>query len=99
MVDEGLGLFLSEGHEVTPPDLEEVIDEAFESRPIGDEQIALEDDAVKTREYGDDQFGKLGDEARKRPHSVQLQGGCLDNTILAAERRFSSSFLVAASPR
>ena len=99
IVDEGLGLFLGEGHEVTPPDLEDVIDEAFEGRPVGDGQVALEDDAVKTREHSDDQLGKLDDEARQRLHGVLLQGGCLDNTILEAERRFCSSFLVAASPR
>ena len=36
MLDQRLGLLLGEGHEVAPPDLEDVIDEAFEGRPIGD---------------------------------------------------------------
>ena len=96
-VDEGLGLFLGEGHEVTPPDLEDAIDEAFESRPVGDGQVALEDDAVKTREHSDDQAGKLDDETRKRLHGVLLQGGCLDNTILKAECRFCSCFFCCGS--
>jgi hypothetical protein len=99
IVDEGLGLVLGKGHEVAPPDLQDVIDEALEGRPIGDGQVALEDHAVKTREHSDDQTGKLDDEARKRFHGVLLQVGCLDNTILKAERRFCSSFLVAAPPR
>lgn len=99
IVDEGLGLFLGEGHEVTPPDLKDVIDEAFEGRPVGDGQVALEDNAVKTREHCEDQPGKLDDETRKRLHGVLLQGGYLDNTILKAERRFCLSFLVAAPPR
>ena len=67
--------------------------------PVGVGQIALEDDTVKTREHSDDQAGKLHDEARKRLHGVLLQDGCLDNTILAAERRFCLFFLVAAPPR
>jgi hypothetical protein len=99
IVDEGLGLFLGEGHEVTPSDLEDVIDEAFEGRPIGDGQVTLEDDAVKTGEHSDDQTGKLDDEARQRLHGVLLPCGCLDNTILKAERRFCSPVLVAAPPR
>jgi hypothetical protein len=92
-------LLLSKRHEVTSPNLEDVIDEAFESRPVRDEQVALEDNAIKTREHSDDQTGKLDDEARKRLQGVLLQGVCLDNTNLKAERRFCSSFLVAATPR
>ena len=61
-IDQGLGLFLSEGHEVLASDLENVIDEPLKSRSVGDGQIALEDHAVKAREHGDDQVGKLGDE-------------------------------------
>src|SRR5580693_6657427 len=91
-VDADLGLFLGESHEVTPSDLKDAIDEAFEGLPVGEGQIALEDDSVKTREHSDDQAGKLDDEVRKRLHGVLPQVGCLDNTILAAERHFCSSF-------
>jgi hypothetical protein len=98
-VNQGLGLLLSEGHEVAPSDLEDVVDEAFQGRPIGEGQIALEDDAVKAGEHGDDQAGKLGDEARQRLHGVLLWVGAYSNPILAGERRFGSSFLVAALPR
>src|SRR5208337_4007579 len=78
---------------------EDMVDEPFESRSIGDGQIALEDHAVKAREHGDDQVGKLGDEARQRLHGVLLRVGATSNPILAGERCYCSSFLVAASPR
>ena len=99
VIDQGFGLFLSEIHEVAASNLEDVVDEPFESRSVGDGQIALEDDAVKAREHGDDQVGKLGDEARQRLHGVLLRVGTTSNPILAGERCFCSSFLVAASPR
>jgi len=99
IVDEGLGLFFGKGHELTSPDLKDVIDEAFKGRPVGNGQVGFQDHAVKAGEHGHDQAGKLGNEARQRLHGVLLQGGCLDNTIFAAERRFCSSFLVAAPPR
>jgi hypothetical protein len=99
IVDDGLGLFLGKGHEVTSPDLEDVIDKVFEGRPVGEREVALEDKAVKAGEHGHNQAGELGDEAQWRLHGVLLQGGCLDNTILVAECRFCSSFLVAALPR
>jgi len=54
-----LPLSAGEGHEVAPSDLGDAIDKAFESRPVGDGQVTLEDDAVKTREHGDDQLVKL----------------------------------------
>ena len=41
-IDQNLGLFLGKGHEVTPPDLEDVIDEAFEGWPVGEGQVAFE---------------------------------------------------------
>ena len=73
VLDHSLGLFLSESHEVLASDPEDMIDEPFEGRPVGDGQIALEDDAVKARQHGDDQAGKLGDEARQRLHGVLLR--------------------------
>jgi len=73
MVDRHLGLFLSEGHEVAASDLEDVIDEPLEGQPVGDGQMALEDDAVKTGAHGDDHAGKLGKEASQRFHGVLLQ--------------------------
>jgi hypothetical protein len=87
-VNQGVGLFLREGHEVTPPHLEDAIDKAFEGLTVGEGQIALENDAVKTREHSDDQAGKLDDEERKRLHGVLLQRRCPDNTILEEERLF-----------
>ena len=97
IVNQGLGLFLGEGHEVQA-DLKDAIDEALEGRSVGDGQIAFEDDTIKTREHGDDQVGKLGNEAQAsswRSPSAWVS----DNTILKAERRFCLSFLVAAPPR
>jgi hypothetical protein len=99
VIDQGLGLLLGKGHELTPSDFENVIDEPFEGRPIGDGQMTRETHAVETREHGDDQAGKLGNEARQRFHGVLLQGGESSNPILTGERRFCSSFLVAATPR
>ena len=99
VIDQGFGLFLGEVHEVAASDLEDMVDEPFEGRSVGDGQIALEDDAVEAGEHGDDQVGKLGDEARQRLHGVLLRVGASSNPILAGERRFCSSFLVAASPR
>src|SRR5262245_45825866 len=61
--------------------------------------MALEDDAVETGEHRDDQAGKLGDEARQRLHGVLLRKGGSANPILKVERRFCSSYLVAALPR
>ena len=87
-IDQNLGLFLGKGYEVTSPGLEDVIDEAFEGRPIGKRQVALEDYAVKTREHSDDQADKLDDEARQRLHGVLLQGGCLDNIIIGDRTPF-----------
>src|SRR5579885_283441 len=69
-VDQRLGLLLGEGHEVAPPDLEEVIDEALEGRSIGGGEVALEDDAIEAGEHGDDRSGQLGDGARQRLHGV-----------------------------
>jgi hypothetical protein len=59
LLDHGLGLLLGEGHELAPPDLEDVVDEAFEGLAVGQEQIALEDDAVKAGEHGDDHWVNL----------------------------------------
>src|SRR5262249_32517019 len=53
-VDQGLGLTLGEGHEVAAADLEDAVDEALEGRPIGDGEVALEDDAIEAGEHGDD---------------------------------------------
>jgi hypothetical protein len=64
-VDEGLGLSLGEGHEVSAADLEDVMDEALEGRPVGDWEVALEDDAVEAGEHGDDQAGKLNRAAQE----------------------------------
>ena len=75
VIDQAFGLFLSEIHEVAASNLEDMVDEPFESRSVGDGQIALEDHAVKAREHGDDQVGKLGDEARQRLHGVLLRVG------------------------
>ena len=75
MLDQVLGLLLGERHEVAPPDSEDMIDEPLERRPLGDGQLALEDDAVEAGEHGDDQLGKLGDEARQRLHGVVLRIG------------------------
>ena len=85
VVDHGVGLFLGEVHEVAAADLEDVVDEAFEGRPIGDGQVALEDDAVKAGEHGDDQAGKLGDEARQRLHGVLRWVGGLKQTPFCRE--------------
>ena len=46
--------------EAAASNLEDMVDKPFESRSVGDGQIALEDHAVKAREHGDDQVGKLG---------------------------------------
>jgi hypothetical protein len=67
--DERLRLFFGESHEVAPPDLEDVVNEAFEGWPIGKWQISLEDDPIKTGEHGNDQGGKLS--------STALSGGPL----------------------
>jgi hypothetical protein len=99
VVDHGLGLLLGEGHEVAPSDLEDVVDEAFQGRPVGDGQVAREADPVKTGEHGNDQAGKLGNEARQRLHGVLLQDGAPSNPILTGGCHSCSSFLVAASPR
>ena len=88
VMDQAFGLFLSEIHEVAASNLEDMVDKPFESRSVGDGQIALEDHAVKAREHGDDQVGKLGDEARHRPHGVLLRVGATSNPILAGERCF-----------
>src|SRR5579883_2606681 len=75
VVDDGVGLFLGEGHEVAPPDLEDVVAEAFEGRAVGEGQMAREEDAIEAGEHGDDQAGKLGDEARQRLHGVLRWSG------------------------
>ena len=87
VVDDGVGLFLGEGHEVASSDLEDVVDEALEGRPIGDGQVALEEDAIEAGEHGDDQAGKLGDEARQRLHGVLRRVGASANPILPRGRR------------
>jgi hypothetical protein len=38
---------------------EDLVDEAFEGGPVGDGEIALEDDPVKAGEHSYDQTGKL----------------------------------------
>jgi hypothetical protein len=98
-LDQGLGLLLGEGHEVAAADLEDVIDEALQRRPIGDGEVAPEEDAVEAGEHGDDQSGKPGDEARPRLHGVLLRVGASANPILTGGRRLCSSSLVAATPR
>jgi hypothetical protein len=98
-VDQGLGLSLGEIHEVAAADLEDVIDEAFEGWPVGDEEVALEDHAVEAGEHGDDRAGKLGDEALQRRHGVLLRDGASANPILSAGRGLCSSYLVAAMLR
>src|SRR6516165_1371779 len=82
VLDQSVGLFSSEGHEILSSNPQDMIDKPFEGRPVGDGQIALENDAVKAREHGDDQTGKLGDEARKRLHGVLLRHGAHSNPIL-----------------
>jgi hypothetical protein len=99
VLDEKLGLFLGEFHEVLPSDPQDVVDEPVEGSGVGDWQIALEDHAIETREHRHDQAGKLDDEARQRLHGVLLRGVGSGNPILEGGRRLCSSFLVAAWPR
>src|SRR5271157_980999 len=49
VIDQAFGLFLSEIHEDAASNLEDMVDKPFESRSVGDGQIALEDHAVKAR--------------------------------------------------
>jgi hypothetical protein len=49
VVDQGFGLLLSEPPEFAPADLEDLVDEAFESWPNADAKVAHEDDPFLSR--------------------------------------------------
>jgi hypothetical protein len=75
VIDQGLGLLLGENQEVAGADLEDVIDEAIEARPIGAGKVTFEDHGIEAGVHSEDQAGKLGGEARERLHGVLLRAG------------------------
>ena len=78
IVRRGSRTVLAKAMKSHPLDLEDAIDEAFESWPVADGQVALR---RRTRSKQEStatiSLVNLDDETRKRLHGVLLPGGCL----------------------